>query len=46
MPSSAHRLLAATAKRMFAVFDWPYADHGSYGRRSKRMSSNITGEKK
>src|ERR1700682_2056971 len=33
------RASSATAKRAFAVFDWPYASHLSYARRSKCGSS-------
>ena len=44
MPSAAQRRAASTAKRTFAVLDWPYAWNASYGRRSKLTSSKSTAE--
>jgi hypothetical protein len=46
MPSPLQRRFAPTAKRTFAVLDWPYATSGSYGRDLKLMSSKTTGERK
>ncbi len=46
MPSPAQRLPASTANSTLAVFDCPYASHGSYGRSRKWMSSKTTGERR
>jgi hypothetical protein len=44
IPSAAQRRVAPTANSAFAVLDWPYASHGSYGRKAKFTSSKTTGE--